>query len=245
MCMSKSFFVSDIHFGLQSVQEEDVKQERFEKLCGIVAQKGNSLYMVGDILDYWMEFRHVIPKCFDGFLCRLRELVHEGVEVHYYAGNHDFYLGDYFKKSLGVETWYGAQEIFIDGKRFIITHGDGLDRTDIGYRLFVKLVRNRFNVSLLSNLQPDLAIVIMRKFSRLSRKHGSSNMQGESDFLVRHADAMASEKDFDYFVCGHSHMQGRKTLSNAHSEYINLGTWIDGIYPYGVFEEGVFSLKQL
>ena len=243
--MSKSFFVSDIHFGLQSGQEEDIKMERFEQLCGIIAEEGGALYMVGDILDYWMEFRHVIPKYFDGFLCLLRDLVKHGIHVHYYAGNHDFYLGDFFRKELGVQTWYGMQEVVIGEKKFVITHGDGLDKSDIGYRLFVKLVRNRFNLSLLSNLQPDLAIAIMRRLSRMSRKHGSQDMQHESDFLLQYADAMAGEKDFDYFVCGHSHVQGKKNLSNSRSEYINLGTWINGTCPYGVFEKGVFSLREL
>ncbi len=243
--MSKSFFVSDIHFGLQSGREENSKMERFEQLVGIIEKEGRSLYMVGDILDYWMEFRHLIPKYFDGFLCLLRKLVRRGIEVHYYAGNHDFYLGDFFSKSLGVQTWYGMQEILIDGKQFLITHGDGLDRSDIGYRLFVMLIRNRFNLSLLSTLQPDLAIAIMRRFSRLSRKHGRPDMGGEADFLIRYADAIAGEKDFDYFVCGHSHQQGRKTLSNEQSEYINLGTWINGEYPYGVFEKGTFTFQQL
>lgn len=243
--MSKSFFVSDIHFGLQSGREEDVKMERFEQLCGIIAEEGDSLYMVGDILDYWMEFRHVIPKYFNGFLCLLKGLVRQDIQVHYYAGNHDFYLGDFFNKSLGVQTWYGMQETLIDGKQFVIAHGDGLDRSDIRYRLFVKLIRNRFNLSLLSNFQPDFAIAIMRKFSRLSRKHGRSNMHGEADFLMQYADAMVGDRDFDYFVCGHSHVLGQKTLSNARSEYINLGTWINGAYPYGVFEKGAFSLKQL
>ena len=243
--MSKSFFVSDIHFGLQSVQEENIKLERFERLSGIVTKDGGSLYMVGDILDYWMEFRHVIPKHFDGFLCLLKDLVRQGIEVHYYAGNHDFYLGDFFSKTLGVHAWYGMHEMLIDGKQFIIAHGDGLDRRDIGYRLFVKLIRNRFNLSLLSSLQPDIAIAIMRKLSRLSRKHGRPNMQGEADFLIQYADVMAKEKDFDYFVCGHSHVLGQRKLSNSRSEYINLGTWINGEYPYGVFENGTFSLQQL
>ncbi len=243
--MSKSFFVSDIHFGLQPDHEEKSKMERFERLADIIRQDGKSLYLVGDILDYWMEFRHVIPKQFDGFLCQLKELVRHGIEVHYYAGNHDFYLGDFFTNSLGVRTYYGAEMVVIDGKRFVITHGDGLDRSDIGYRLFVKLVRNRFNLKLLSTLQPDLAIAMMRKLSRLSRRHGGSNMHGEADFLVRYADALAGAKDFDYFVCGHSHVQGKKKLSSGCSEYINLGTWINGEYPYGVFDQGEFFLQQL
>ncbi len=243
--MPKSFFISDVHLGLQSKQEEDIKIRHFENLADMVRKEGNSLYMVGDILDFWMEFRHVIPKYFDGFLCLLRDLVRHDIHVHYYAGNHDFYLGNFFRKELGVQTWYGMQEFVIGGKKFFITHGDGLDKNDIGYRLFVKLVRNRFNISLLSNLQPDLAVAIMRRFSRLSRKHGKQSMHCESDFLLQYAETLSREKDFDYFVCGHSHVQDRKTLSNLRSEYINLGTWINGTYPYGVFDKGVFSLREL
>ena len=137
------------------------------------------------------------------------------------------------------------QELDIDGKRFVVTHGDGLDKSDIGYRLFVKLVRNRCNLSLLSALQPDLAIAIMRRFSRMSRKHGAQDYQAESGFLLQYAEALAGEKDFDYFVCGHSHVQEQQTLSDSRSQYINLGTWINGRYPYGVFHDGVFSLQEL
>jgi len=243
--MSKSFFVSDIHLGLQSDDEERAKIRCFERLAGMARDERASLYMVGDILDYWMEFRHVVPKYFDGFLCILRELARHDVEVHYFAGNHDFDLGDYFSRHFGVKTWYGMHETTIDGRKFCIAHGDGLDRSDIGYRLFVRFVRNRFNLSLLSALQPDLVIAVMRAFSRLSRKHGASAHRYESDFLFRYADALVREKDFDYFVCGHSHVEDRKQLSNSRSEYINLGTWINGSYPCGVFENGVFSLRHL
>ncbi|MCW8797273.1 MAG: UDP-2,3-diacylglucosamine diphosphatase [Chlorobium sp.] len=243
--MSKCFFVSDIHFGLQPVKEENRKLERFEQLSGMIDQEGGRLYLVGDILDYWMEFRHLIPKYFDGFLSLLRNLARRGVDVHYFAGNHDFYLGDFFRQQLGVQTYYGMHELDIDGKRFVVTHGDGLDKSDIGYRLFVKLVRNRYNLSLLSALQPDLAIAIMRRFSRMSRKHGAQDERAESGFLLQYAEALAGEKYFDYFVCGHSHVQEQQTLSDSRTQYINLGTWINGRYPYGVFHDGVFSLQEL
>ena len=243
--MSKSFFVSDIHFGLQTPEEERLKMRSFEKLADIVKGEGDSFYLVGDILDYWMEFRHVVPKYFDGFLCVLRDLVRHGTAVHYFAGNHDFELGSYFDKQIGIRTWYGMRETVIGGKKFCIAHGDGLDRNDIGYRMFVRFVRNRFNLSLLSAIQPDLVIAIMRRFSRLSRKHGNGDHRCESDVLFRYADALAREKDFDYFVCGHSHEEALKTLSNSRSRYINLGTWINGDYPFGVFEKGVLTLRRL
>lgn len=243
--MSKSFFVSDIHFGLQSEEAEDRKIERFAEFAGMVSREKGSLYMVGDILDYWMEFRHVIPKYFNPFLCLLREMIGHGVDIHYFAGNHDFWLGSYFGKVLGVRTYYGAEEPVIEGKHFYITHGDGLDPKDIGYRLFVSLFRNRFNLALFSAIQPDIAIGLMRKLSRLSRNHGGSNRHYEADFLFQYADSLAENKAFDFFVCGHSHMKSHKKLSNGRSDYVNLGTWTEGEYPYGVFENERFSLQQL
>ena len=243
--MPKSFFISDLHLGLQGAEEEQVKIKRFEQLAEIVKDEGGMLYMVGDILDYWMEFRHVVPKYFDGFLCVLRDLSRHGIAVHYFAGNHDFDLGSFFHDQLGVHVCYGMQEVAIDGKKLCITHGDGLDRSDRGYRLFVRFVRNRFNLSLLSALQPDMVIAVMRAFSRMSRKHSRPDRDYESDFLFRYADALVREKDFDYFVCGHSHKEARKMLGGSRGEYINLGTWINGSFPYGVLEEGVFTLRHL
>ncbi len=243
--MPKSFFISDIHLGLQDDHAEAGKIRHLEKLFDMVASDGEALYMLGDILDYWMEFRHVIPKYFSAFLCLLKELSGHDVRLYWFSGNHDFSLGRFFTDEYGVICLYGMHEMVIQQHRFMIGHGDGLDRSDIGYRLFVAMVRNRFNQFLLSSLQPDLAIAIMRTFSRLSRERNPSVSGHESDFLQQYADALVGEKDFDYFVCGHSHALKKTTLANARSHYINLGTWINGSYPYGIFDNGVFSLQEL
>ncbi|HED31806.1 MAG TPA: UDP-2,3-diacylglucosamine diphosphatase, partial [Prosthecochloris aestuarii] len=207
--------------------------------------RAGSLYMLGDILDYWMEFRHVIPRYFSSFLCILRELSRQGVELHWFSGNHDFSLGRFFTEEFGVSCYYGMHELVIDNRTFFMGHGDGLDPNDTGYRLFVTLIRNRFNQALFSAVQPDLAVALMRAFSRMSRKHNNVPAIVESDFLLQYADELASQKDFDYFVCGHSHMLKQATLSNGKSQYINLGTWIGDSCPYGVLEDGVFTLREL
>ncbi|ACF47008.1 MAG: UDP-2,3-diacylglucosamine diphosphatase [Prosthecochloris sp.] len=243
--MSKSFFISDIHLGLQDEGAEKEKIRHLEKLFTMVASDGAALYMVGDILDYWMEFRHVIPRYFSSFLCLLQELSRHDVRLYWFSGNHDFTLGRFFTDEYGVRCLYGMHEMLIDERRFVIGHGDGLDRSDIGYRLFVAMIRNRFNQRLLSSLQPDLAIAIMRRFSRMSRDRNPGENGYESDFLQQYADALVRQKDFDYFVCGHSHALKKKLLANARSHYINLGTWIHGSYPYAIFDNGVFSLQEL
>jgi UDP-2,3-diacylglucosamine hydrolase len=171
--------------------------------------------------------------------------VRHNIEVVYVAGNHDFYLGRYFDDELGIKTLYGMHELQIEGSQFVIAHGDGLGNGDIGYKLFTRLVRNRFNLALLSAFHPDLAIGLMKKLSLLSRKHKPDNRVFDNDRLLDFAESLAMEKEFDYFLCGHNHVGGIKELSGGRKRYINLGTWIEGSAPYGVFKDGVFQFKEL
>jgi UDP-2,3-diacylglucosamine hydrolase len=242
--MPAIYFISDIHIGLQDNKSEQLKLDNLERLFAIIKAEGRSLYMLGDILDYWMEFRHLIPKGFSRFICLLSDLVRHNIEVVYVAGNHDFYLGRYFDEELGVKTVYGMQERLIDGRKFLLAHGDGLGKGDIGYKLFARLVRNRFNLSLLE-FHPDLAIGLMKGLSRLSRTHKKVDRVFETDRLLNFAESLAAEKKFDYFVCGHNHVQGITELSVPPCRYVNLGSWIEGNLPYGVFKNGVFQLKEL
>jgi len=243
--MPANYFISDIHIGLQEEKHEHLKLDNLERLFTVIKAEGSSLFMVGDILDYWMEFRHVIPKGFSRFFCLLSDLVRHNIEVVYFAGNHDFYLGQYFDDEIGIKTMYGLQERLIDGRKFLIAHGDGLGKGDIGYKLFARLVRNRFNLSLLKAFHPDLAIGIMKYLSRLSREHKPGDRVFVQDRLLNFAESLASEKTFDYFVCGHNHVQGIKELSVSPCSYVNLGSWINGRFPYGVLKNGIFQLKEL
>ena len=243
--MQAIFFISDLHIGLQDEKSEQVKMDNLERLFAIIKAEGRSLYMLGDIFDYWMEFRHLIPKGFTRFLCLLSDLVRHNIEIVYVAGNHDFNLGRYFDDELGIKTMYGTNEQLLAGRKFIVAHGDGLGPGDLGYKLFVRLVRNRFNLALLSGFHPDLAISLMKKLSLLSRKHKPADRVFEIDRLLNFAESLAAEKEFDYFVCGHNHVKGIRELTGGTSRYVNLGTWINGSLPYGVFHNGIFQLKEL
>jgi UDP-2,3-diacylglucosamine hydrolase len=239
------YFVSDVHLGLQDPQEERLKLDRLETLFSMIRSDGGSLYLVGDILDYWMEYRLVIPKGFTRFLCLLSELTRNGVEVTYLAGNHDFHLGRYFDEELGVRTCYGMQEVRHDGKLFLVAHGDGLGQGDLGYKLFARFVRNPFNLGLLTGFHPDLSTALMRKFSQLSRHHKPVDMKTEPRRLIEFATGLARERVFDYFVCGHNHSERMEAVSETGSTYVNLGTWIEGEYPYGVYDKGQFTIRKV
>ena len=243
--MSGIFFISDIHLGLQDEQSERLKLDSLERLFAIIKAEGCSLYMLGDILDYWLEFRHVIPKGFTRFFSLLRDLVCHNIKVFYVAGNHDFYLGRYFDDELGVKTMYGMHDLVLDGRKIVIAHGDGLGQGDLGYKAFSRLVNNRFSLALLTGFQPDLAIGLMKGLSQLSRTHKPVNLLFEVDRLLNFAELLSTEKDFDYFICGHNHVKGVVELSAGSSRYVNLGTWIGGSSPYGVFRNGTVQLREL
>jgi len=139
--MAAIYFISDIHLGLQDEGEE---QRKLEGLARLFAgfREGDALYMLGDVFDYWMEFRHVIPKGFTGFLCLLSGLAARGVRVTYLPGNHDFYLGHFFDRELGVrtvDTVDGPLSFEFDGRRFIVAHGDGLGEGDGGTSFLLAL----------------------------------------------------------------------------------------------------------
>jgi len=243
--MPGTYFVSDLHLGLQEAEAEQLKLDRMEQLCSLIKEKGSALYLLGDIFDYWMEYRHVIPKGFTRFLCMLSDLTRHGIAVSYHAGNHDFFLGRYFDEELGVKTFHGLQEVGIDGRVFMLAHGDGLGEGDIGYKLFARLVRNRFNLGLLTGFHPDLATALMKKLSRLSRDHKPVDRVRDSGRLLHFASSLAQKKGFDYFVCGHNHVEKIQVLDDSGRCYVNLGTWIDGQYPYGLFDQGRFQIRYV
>jgi UDP-2,3-diacylglucosamine hydrolase len=235
--MKKTFFFSDVHFGLQEKSQEEAKTDLMLSLFDQIEDEGRKLFMVGDILDYWMEYRHAIPKGYIRFFNGIDRLVRKGIEVVYIAGNHDFYLGNYFDQELGVKTHYGHYEETINNKRFYIVHGDGIGKGDTGYKLFKTLVRNNFNLGIFRLLHPNIGLGLMSYLSRLSRRHTYTPKDlGEKERLIVYANELLAQKDFDYFVCGHRHIVKLHLLQNQKSYYVNLGTWIGGMPTYGVFD---------
>lgn len=235
--MKKTYFFSDVHFGLQDRHLEAAKLNLMLELLDEIGQEGKRLYMVGDILDYWMEYQHVVPKGHIRFFAALYELVQSGVEVHYLAGNHDFYLGRYFDEELGVQTHYSTLVHDIDGKRFYILHGDGVGKGDTGYKIFRAVVRNNFNLRWFRWLHPDLGVGLMAFLSKLSRKHSYVEKDyGEQERLIIFANEELTRTPFDYFVCGHRHIVKLHLLHNQKSYYVNCGTWIGGMPTYAVFD---------
>jgi len=244
--MRRSYFISDVHFGLQ---EKDKESEKLNLMLGLlekIQEDGEQLFMVGDVLDFWMEYKHVVPKGHVRFFAALENLVLSGVKVTYLAGNHDFYLGSYFHESFGIETRYGQIEREICGKRFFIAHGDGIGKGDVGYKLFRSIVRNNFNLRLFRWLHPDLGVGLMSYLSQLSRRHTYAPTDyGEKERLIIYANELTEKTSFSYFVCGHRHVPKIHRLKNHQSYYVNLGNWIDETPTYGVFNGSAMEIRTV
>ncbi|HLF19996.1 MAG TPA: UDP-2,3-diacylglucosamine diphosphatase [Bacteroidota bacterium] len=235
----KTYFFSDAHLGLGPKKEDQEKERRVIDFLSLVEKDGKRLFIVGDLFDYWFEYTSVVPKGYFRLFTKLSQLTERGIEVSFIAGNHDFWLKGYFEDELGVKVFLGPIEREINGKRFLIHHGDGLLKNDTGYRILKTVLRNRVSIFLFSLIHPDIAGAVARWSSRKSRSHTSKRPIEEGDMID-----FAEEKirdGFDAVIMGHNHMpQYRKVGKGI---YVNLGDWIIE-NTYAVFDGKEVELKR-
>ena len=238
--MSKVYFISDAHLGLGTKEEERAKEQRLIGFLDTLLKDASQLFIVGDLFDAWFEYRSVIPKGFHRLLTKLNDLTQRGITVHYLAGNHDYWIRDYFHDELGMKTYHDAFEITIDGKRIFIHHGDGLASNDMGYKILKKVLRSPFNIWLYSWLHPDIGIVLARSSSKKSRHYTSTKEYGEEDGMITLA-TQKIEQGYDIVMMGHRHQPVSKQIGKG--IYINLGDWITH-NTYAEMEHGRIELKS-
>lgn len=238
--MSRTFFISDIHFGLESKERELRKQERVLAFLDHVRSHGNGLFIVGDLFDAWFEYRTVIPRGFHRIQTKLEDLARGGVAVHYIVGNHDAWIRDFFHDELGVRTYRDPFAVTIDGKKVYLHHGDGLAENDAGYRILKKILRNRFNIWLYSWIHPDIGLRLAGASSKKSRDYTSTKDYGERDGMIRFATEKIGE-GFDAVVMGHRHKPESRAIGAG--VYINLGDWIT-YNTYAELADGTIELKE-
>ena len=238
--MSKAYFISDAHLGLGTQEEERAKEQRLLDFLDTILKDASQLFIVGDLFDAWFEYRTVIPKGFHRLLTKLNDLTKRNITVHYLAGNHDYWIRDYFRDELGMKTYHDAFEITIDGKKFFIHHGDGLASNDRGYKILKKVLRNPFNIWLYSWLHPDIGIALAQSSSKKSRHYTSSKQYGEEDGMITLA-TQKIDQGYDVVLMGHRHQPVYKQIGKG--IYINLGDWITH-NTYAEMEHGRIELKS-
>ncbi len=231
-------FISDIHLGLESADLEKKKERLLVNFLNYAKDNAAELFIVGDLFDYWFEYKRVYQKGFFRTLTALQDITEKGIPVHYLIGNHDFMHRNFFVDEIGCKLYEEPIERVLNGKKFFIGHGDGLIKNDYGYNVLKKIMRNKTLQRLYSLLHPDLGIKIASGSSKTSRNHTSKKDYGENDGLFEAAKEKIDE-GFDYVIFGHLHQRKFEKYKNGF--YINLGSWLD-LPCYGSFTENIFEI---
>ncbi len=236
--VGKIYFISDIHFGLEEKERENRKETQLVALLGAM-RDAERLVILGDLFDYWFEYKSVIQKGYYRFFCALKKLAERGTKIDYVIGNHDFSHRDFFATEFGAKLHEENYIAEFYGKKFYLAHGDGLLQNDTGYKILKAIFRNKKIQKLYSLLHPDLGIKIARNTSRKSRAHTSQKHYGEKNALFEFAKKKIDE-GFDYVVMGHSHVRENSEYNGGY--YVNLGSWLEKPY-YGVFDGNKLEVR--
>ncbi len=224
----KVYFASDQHFGAPSSEESKIREAKFLKWLEEIKSDCGVLFLLGDLFDFWHEYRHVVPKGFVRILGKLAEFSDAGIPIYFFTGNHDLWIRDYFEKELNFIVFEDKQEFIIREKLFLIAHGDGLGPGDLGYKRMKKVFSNPISRWLFSWLHPDIGVPLGNYFSRknklISGEEEAEFLGEENEWLAQYARKKKEEKPYDFFIFGHRHLPLELEIDGA--TYINLGDWI-------------------
>ena len=234
-----AYFVCDAHLGADPPEQEADREQRLHDFFASLPGRASALYVIGDLFDFWFEYRTAIPARPFRTLAALRAVVQAGVPVTYMNGNHDFWLGSFLEREVGVRARYGAVPLELQGRKIWIHHGDGLIGGDLGYRMLKRVLSSRFNVALYQLLHPDLGIPLAHVVSKLSR--GSRDQRPlDGERLWREIAVPQFEAGYDAVLIGHFHHLYERRENGR--EFFVLGDWITRC-SYAVLEHGTFRLE--
>ena len=234
----KIYFLSDFHLGAPDGTISLDREKRIVKFLDEIKNSAAEVFVVGDLFDFWYEYRKVVPKGYTRILGKLAELTDSGIPVHFFVGNHDMWMKGYFEEELNIPVYYEPKIFEWNNKKFYIGHGDGLGPGDHGYKFIKKIFRNKFCQWLFGILPPAVGVGLADYLSRRSRAiTGLIDEQflgEEKEWLIIYSKEVLQKQHFDYFIFGHRHLPIDFSLNN-NSRYINLGDWIR-YYTYAMFD---------
>jgi UDP-2,3-diacylglucosamine hydrolase len=248
----KIYFASDFHFGIPDRESSRERELRFVRWLDMIKADAEEIFLMGDLFDFWFEYKTVIPKGYARLLGKLAEITDAGIPVHFFRGNHDMWAFDYLEKEIGMKLYRKPVIREFGGKRFYLAHGDGLGPGDKGYKLIKYIFERKINRFLFRWLHPDIGMRLGLFWSGRSRyaneiKEAKDKMNNvEDDFenarLAQFAKSLLSQGEMiHYFIFGHWHVANIHPLGNE-SFYIHLGDWLT-LFTYGVFDGNEFLLK--
>ena len=239
----KIYFASDFHLGAPNHEKSLDREKKICRWLDAIQSDCEELFLVGDIFDFWFEYKHSVPKGFVRLLGKLAAFTDSGIKVHFFVGNHDMWAFDYLPKELGINVYYEPIVRSIQGKKFYIGHGDGLGPGDYSYKFLKRIFRNRMVQRLFGFLHPTIGIGLADYFSKRSRaKTGHLDevfLGSDQEWLVQYAEEQNNNTPVDYFIFGHRHLPIYQSIGEA--TYVNIGDWIN-YFTYAEFDGNSLNL---
>jgi len=242
----KIYFSSDNHLGAPTPEESLPREKKFVAWLDEIKHDAAAIFLLGDLFDFWFEYKTVVPKGFVRVLGKLAEISDSGVPIHFFVGNHDLWMRDYFEKELHIATYRDSKEFTFNDKVFLLGHGDGKGPGDKGYKRMKKVFTNPIFRWLFRWFHPELGMRLAQYLSVknkiISGDDDKKFLGDENEWLAQYAKRKLETKHYDYFVFGHRHLP-MEIKVGENSTYHNLGDWITH-YTYGVFDGTQFELKK-
>jgi UDP-2,3-diacylglucosamine hydrolase len=243
----KIYFASDAHLGLEVYEDRFTAERRIVQWMDSIKPTCKALYFVGDMFDYWFEYKYVIPKGFVRFIGKMAEFIDDGIPVYLYTGNHDVWMFGYFQEEIGATVYTKETILTLEGKNFYVAHGDGLGDPSLSFRFMRGFFRNKFCQFLYKWIHPDLTMPFGRAWSKSNRKKKRGNaaesyLGEEKEFLVQFAKKHSQTNDIDFYVFGHRHIVLDLTIE-GNKRVIILGDWITN-FTYAEWDGEHFEIKR-
>ncbi|MDT7831254.1 UDP-2,3-diacylglucosamine diphosphatase [Flavobacteriaceae bacterium S356] len=241
----KVYFASDHHLGAPTPEASLPREQKFVAWLDLIKKDAEALFILGDLFDFWFEYKTVVPKGFVRVLGKLAEIRDSGIPIYFFVGNHDLWMRDYFEKELDIPVYHKPQEFTINEKTFLIGHGDGLGPGDKGYKRMKKVFTFPLFQWMFRWLHPDIGMKLGHYFSvknkMISGDEDAQFLGEDNEWLVQYCKRKLTEKHYDYFVFGHRHLPLEIDLG-TNAMYINLGDWIT-YFTFGTFSKQTFTLQ--
>ncbi len=239
----KIFFLSDAHLGYPNREDSLKREKKLILFLDQISEEAEAIYFLGDMFDFWYEYKSVVPRGYARFLGKLASLSDKGVDIYFFTGNHDIWAFNYLEEEIGLKMHHEALITDIGNKRFFLSHGDGTNKLDRKFLFLKKLFTNRTLQWLFSKLHPDFAFRVASGASRHSRMiNGTVPFEGEKEFMVIYSREHLINEGLDFIIFGHRHCPVDYPL-NENTRMIILGDWISH-YTYGEFDGDNFELKK-
>jgi len=239
----KVFFASDMHLGAPDQASSKERELKLVKWLTEIQDKAAAVILVGDVFDFWYEYKKVVPKGFVRLLGKLAELSDSGIRIILFTGNHDLWMFKYLQEELNATVYTDPQVIQQNGIRILVGHGDGLGKGDYFYKLLKKVFTNPFLIWAFGRLHPNFSFSLAQSWSKKSRLSGGVDpFDEETDYLYNYCQSIEKDDHHDYYIFGHRHLPIKREL-NSKSTYINIGEWVTDPH-YGVLDKNGVELRK-